>query len=122
MPVVSVPGLGEVEFPEGTSNATMESAIAKALKANTPNPTGSFKQNVAAGFGKGIADIDRGARQIAPGMPTNPAMASRMTPADTQAVRQGMANVDAEVAESRRLDAPLMETGGGITGNIAANV
>lgn len=58
----------------------------------------SGPQQFAAGAGKAFTDIGRGAGQMA-GM-----------------VSQG------DVAESRKLDAPLMQTGAGTAGNIAGNV
>lgn len=54
-----------------------------------------------AGAGKSVVDIGRGLRQLNP---------------------FGSAEVDAEVAESRQLDAPLMQTGAGIAGNVAGTL
>ena len=55
-------------------------------------------EQAAAGAGKAMTDLGRGVGQM------------------VGAVNRG------DVAESRRLDAPLMRTGGGVTGNIGANV
>lgn len=49
MPTVSVPGLGNVEFPEGTSNEVMESAIADRLASNPPTME-------SLGLGKPVID------------------------------------------------------------------
>lgn len=73
-----------------------------ALKKSTPmtvidqkpEVTGSFGQNLAAGIGKGMTDMVRGVGQLV-----------------------GI-NSQAEIDEARRLDAPLMETGGGMVGNV----
>lgn len=54
-------------------------------------------EQVLAGVGKAIVDTGRGIKGL-------------------------FTDNSADVAESRRLDAPLMDTGGGFTGNIAGNV
>lgn len=59
----------------------------------------SFLQQVHEGAGKAFSDIGKGAAQMV-----------------------NMGPSAEEVRETRKLDAPLMKTGGGVTGNIAANV
>jgi len=75
-------------------------------EVSNPVAETGFFENAAAGVGKAIKDSGRGLKQLAsyavPGM-------------DPKAVT-------AEIAESRNLDRPLMDTGGGLTGNIAGNV
>lgn len=63
------------------------------------NPTGSFAENFNAGMGKAFTDIGRGAAQLV-----------------------GMGPDAQEMQEIRKQDAPLMKTGGGLTGNISGNV
>lgn len=104
-----------VTAPDGSSwdvtapdNATEEAitryakAMWKSKAAQPPkqNPTDemSFGEKALAGAGKAFSDIGLGARQMV-----------------------GLAS-QAEVDEDKRLSAPLMETGGGLTGNIGANL
>jgi hypothetical protein len=61
------------------------------------SPTGTVFENAAAGLGKAIVDTGRGIKGL-------------------------FVDNSADVAESRRLDAPLMKTGAGLAGNIAGNV
>lgn len=75
------------------------------------DPTGSFMENVAAGAGKAVVDAGRGLRQIASNVP----LLNRLDALNPE-------KVQAEIDESRKLDAPLMRTGGGVTGNILGNV
>jgi len=98
-----------------------------ATQAPAPDPTGSFLENVAAGAGKAVVDAGRGAKQ----MLDVPAkwLERKLDPAGRLSATVGMpsakasaAATEADVAESRKLDAPLMDTGGGLTGNIAGNV
>lgn len=60
-------------------------------------PTGTPIQNFGAGVGKALVDTVRGVKGL-------------------------FTDNGAEVAESRRLDAPLMETGSGIAGNVTGNL
>lgn len=66
------------------------------------DPTGSFLENLSAGVGKGMVDLYRGAKQ-------------RFNIGDQQ-------KLQAEIDEAKRLDKPLMNTWGGILGNLAGNV
>lgn len=114
---VEVPGMGVVEFPDDMT----EDQISAAIKANMPktapakinaDPTGGFWENTAAGAGKAVADAGRGVSQLVRMLgPQYRASADAM----------GLPN-QADVDESRRLDAPLMKTGGGITGNVLGNL
>lgn len=95
----------EVTAPEGASeDAVMAYARAQFARkpAQAPDPTegNSFLQNAAIGAGKAVADAWRGAKQA-------------LGVGDQQALQT-------EIDESRRRDAPLMRTGGGLTGNVAA--
>lgn len=101
MPVVEVPGLGPVEFPDGTPNATMEKAIKTALtqKAGKMALEGTTATDrFAIGAGKAVSDLWLGAKQL-------------LGQADTS-----------EVDEVRARDSALMKTGAGAAGNFAGNV
>lgn len=71
------------------------------------DPTRGFWSNAAAGAGKAIKDAGRGVRDIS---------------ADLFGDDEDKAAIDEEIQRSRQLDAPLMDTGGGMTGNVAGNV
>lgn len=80
------------------------------------DPTGSFGQNVAAGMGKAVYDVGRGAGQmLRQGI-------EAVTPAKLSIADAVGLPTQADIDEARRLDAPLMETGGGQTGNVLGNV
>lgn len=64
-----------------------------------PTEGNSFLQNLTIGAGKSVADTGRGIAQLFGAGPS-----------------------EQEVAQQRELDAPLMATGGGVTGNIAGAV
>lgn len=96
----------QVTAPEGTSQAEVMSYAQRNFKMLpkadplTADPTDGMSgfDKFAAGAGKAITDLGRGAGQY-------------------------LGLVDrADVAESRRLDAPLMKTGAGLAGNITGNV
>lgn len=61
MPIVDVPGLGEVEFPDGMSNEQMASAIRKRLNPSPePKPPSAAKQWASAAIrpiAKGVAGL-----------------------------------------------------------------
>ena len=97
----------DVPAPQGKGGWVIEDAA--------PDPTGSFTENLAAGAGKALTDLGRGARQIGAKVMDKISPQGTLRPTREQAVQ-------AEVDESRKLDAPLMSTGGGVTGNIAGLV
>lgn len=72
----------------------------KRIEYKTPDPTEGMSglDKFRAGVGKAFTDIGRGAGQIV-----------------------GAVSRD-DVAESRKVDAPLMDTGAGVAGNLAGNV
>lgn len=70
-----------------------------------PDPTGSFFENMAAGAGKAVVDTGRGIRQLA----------SYAGIGDKNAIQQ-------EIDESRQRDAALMNTGGGLVGNVGTQI
>ncbi len=69
------------------------------------DPTRGFVEDAFAGAGKAAVDMGRGFRQIGASLGLG----------DSEAIQR-------EIDESRRLDAPLMESAGGLTGNVAGNV
>lgn len=81
--------------------------FAKRVEYTAPNPTEgmSWGEKFAAGAGKAVEDVGRGLGQFIPTDLSGNTLVSR-----------------ADVAESRRRDAPLMATGAGVAGNIAGNV
>lgn len=70
----------------------------KAPQVSDPTDGMSFLDKAAAGAGKAMVDTYRGVKQL--------------LGADNQA----------EIDEAQRLDAPLMATGGGLTGNVIGNL
>lgn len=97
----------EVNAPEGASESDAIAYVRKnmaptAPKEAAPDPTGSFLENLAAGGGKAITDLYRGSKQL-------------LGIGDQAALQ-------AEIDEAKRLDAALMQTGGGVVGNIAGNI
>lgn len=72
-------------------------------------PTGGFGGNFVAGMGRSVAETGRGVKQI------GAAVLDAIPGVDLTDARQRM---DADIAESRRLDAPLMGTAGGQIGNV----
>lgn len=74
------------------------------------DPTGTFSENLAAGAGKAVMDMGRGSGQF---------LRSMMP--EKFANRLGLPT-QADIDEAKRLDAPLMRTGGGIAGNIAGTL
>ena len=107
--------IGRFEVPEGTSPEQAQAMITEQISGNRKklmseedsitkaaksfNEESSFGQNLLAGTGKAFSDIGRGVAQLTPWGPSK-----------------------AEIDAIARRDAPLMETGGGITGNIAGNI
>jgi hypothetical protein len=99
-------------IPEGTTRAELTKRLVangygKSLMGEKPTAAAgmSFGEQALAGAGKALTDIGRGARQIA----------AKVGIGDGAAVQ-------AEIDEAKRLDAPLMQTGGGMAGNIGTNV
>lgn len=82
----------------------------KSSAVKPEDPTGSFGENFAAGAGKAVYDMGRGAGQ----------MLRTVLPNET-ADKLGLPT-EADVAEARKRDEALMRTGGGIAGNIAGNI
>jgi hypothetical protein len=124
---IEVPGMGIVEFPDGMSDDAIAAAIRQSMpptqKPIDPSegrlplrPFGidtglTMPQGVSrfmAGAGKAFADIGRGAGTM-------------VTDAIPSAANIGLATRK-DVDESKMRDAPLMNTGAGIAGNIVGNM
>lgn len=131
----------EITAPDG---ATQEQVLAYAQAQYKPqaqperiNPTDGMSTTgrVLAGAGKSVVDTGRGLKQLA----TNNAKrhssaitalvdrfgidpAKRIAHGIDAALGASQQRQQAVIDESRRLDAPLMETGGGMVGNIAGTV
>lgn len=79
----------------------------------------SFGDNMVAGVGKSFVDTARGITQLGAKAldavaPRAPTLSGLVTGADNSRA----AGVQAGIDESQALDAPLMQTGGGVTGNL----
>lgn len=99
--IIEVPGHGQVEFPDGMSDQDIVAAIQRNAPKQAPaNPTDGMSgwERAQAGFGKAFVDVGRGAGQL-------------------------LGLVDqASIDEAKKRDAPLMETGAGLTGNVVGNI
>ncbi len=78
-----------------------------------PANSGSTLDNVRAGAGKAFVDLSRGVRQIF--TPEKRSLSGLIT-------GDNRSDIQKEIDESRKLDAPLMDTKAGLAGNIAGNV
>jgi hypothetical protein len=105
----------EVSAPDGASNDEVLAYAQKNFAATKPdepaNPTDGMSrtERVLAGAGKAFVDVGRGAGQLL----------SKVTGADKAGA--GLVS-EQDVAESRKRDQPLMNTGLGVTGNIVGNI
>jgi hypothetical protein len=93
-------------------------------KATDPTEGMSGVDKFRAGVGKAFADVGTGAQQLYAGAadlvaPRQQNVSSLVT---GQKVPSRVDEMRAQVAEDRRVDAPLMDTGAGIAGNLAGNV
>ncbi len=101
----------QINAPEGASQddvlAYAQSNMPAASHAPTFDPTEGMSglDRAMAGVGKAVADTGRGLRQLA----------SYVGIGDPNAVQR-------EIDEAKRLDAPLMNTGAGVAGNIGGQI
>lgn len=109
----------EVDAPDERTawrwaNATHSKAAKPAANRYDPTEGMSTGDKVLAGVGKAFADLGRGAGQMARG-------GLEAVGAKGAADSMGLPT-EADIAESRRLDAPLMNTGAGMAGNIGGSL
>lgn len=109
----------------GQQQAAPAAPAASAAPAIAPNPTESMSggERFAAGLGKSANDLWLGLRSlgaqvadvVAPRQPTLSGLITGQPKTRTE-------EVAAEIAESRRLDKALMDTGAGMAGNIVGQI
>lgn len=119
-------------MPIDASKVEWDSIDPNEVKWDDIDPTKGMSgtEKFLAGAGKAFTDAARGVQQIIPagaalggagldeqGNPTDPAAAQFY-----ESENQRQRDLQQEIDESRRLDAPLMRTGAGIAGNIAGNI
>lgn len=121
-----------VTAPEGATQDQVLSYAKQQFEAERPkdkpidvDPTRSFGENLAAGAGKAIYDVGRGAGQIlrsgieavTPTKLSDLVLGKKKTFADVLGLP-----TQADIDEARQLERPLMKTVGGNVGNIGTNV
>lgn len=90
------------------------------------SPAGSNWQNAFAGAGKAVVDAARGAKQISD-IPAQwlekkfPGLSDWAQAQGLPSAKDSASATNSDVAESRQLDAPLMDTKAGIAGNVAGS-
>lgn len=89
-----------------------------------PTAGNSFLQNTAIGAGKALSDTGHGLKQVAAdvGELINPPKQTLSSLIGGKPSQSRADRLRAETDETRQLDAPLMETGGGMTGNVLGNL
>jgi len=89
-----------LEFPDNTPDSVIDSVVKRHITPKSYNPTDdmSWGEKALAGAGKAFVDVWRGGGQIAGVVPQQ------------------------DIDEARKLDAALMDTGAGITGNVVGNI
>lgn len=109
--------------------AQLETALVKADAAGNTDDARAFAAEIrkmrAPGVPKQPDAIDQGARDFAKDMPLGQQIVAGVGKAivDTgRGIRGLFTDNGDEVRESRRLDAPLMDTAGGIGGNVGGNL
>lgn len=95
--------------------AALDAGTQHAAASNqSSSPLGSDLENFAAGTGKAVADVGRGAGQL---------IRSGLSALGGSGVADQLGlPTRADIDESRRLDAPLMATKAGMGGNVLGNV
>lgn len=116
----------------------LRGAVTQAPSQSAYNPTegNSFLNNAWIGFGSTLPNLALRGKQLLAGSPDiNPEVFSgphkTMAPgperdAALQRIQQerqaSISGIQSEIDETKRLEAPLMQTGGGVTGKIAGNI
>lgn len=100
-----------------------------AMPALTADPTGTTGENILAGTGKAFSDTAKGSVQRSAEVFANaPDSLPLIKAIGLMLNKLGIspeamsASLKADAAETKRLDKPLMDTGGGKVGNIGGNV
>lgn len=138
---VELPDGSVVEFPDGTDTATMERALAQHAQATVqapwqprqrsveelrqgqgfdPTEGNSFLQNAVLGFGRSFVNTGEGIAQLGASIadkvsPREQTMSGLVSGRDPSRA----AEWEQRIAQRREIDAPLMDTAGGVVGNIA---
>lgn len=123
MPTYTVQGPDGKDYSiDGPTGATQEQVVSaikeqlsrahSAVVAQNPTDGNSFLQNAAIGVGKAFTDIGQGAGQILRSGIEKVGGDSGHSMADSIGLP-----TEADVAEKRRMDAPIMDTVGGKVGN-----
>lgn len=111
--------IGRFEVPEGTTPEQAQSMIEAHVYSSHQEETApsidptegmSTGQKMLAGAGKAVVDTGRGAGQLL-----------RHAMPDSWADNIGLPT-QAEIDQAKELDAPLMQTGAGLAGNVAGNI
>lgn len=79
----------------------------------------TFTENAMAGAGKALTDMGRGATQLAGKFLTGNPLYNAILP---QGIRDQVAGNQANIDAAQKTDAPLMKTGGGLTGEVGGTV
>jgi hypothetical protein len=100
----------EFEFRLRAEQEGKAATAGKDQKPLDPTEGTGTVQRLAEGFGQGLATVGRGIKQLSVMGPT------------TEEGRQRQQQVQADIDESRKLDAPLLATTAGKVGNVAGQV
>jgi len=117
-----------IEAPDGTRHVVEgpDTPAAPQVPEAPPSPLGSNMENFAAGMGQAVVKAGRGFKKLidplATGLETvfGGEKVSRALGMPT--AMESAQQTDANIAEARRLDAPLDATKAGKAGNIAGNI
>jgi hypothetical protein len=110
--------VARLEVPDGTTPEQVQQFAEsqfgqkrepmKSVDSGYSGPTGSFGENMMAGIGKSFVDTGRGLKQLGAQALNKVGLVSDQT----------VQGIQSDVDEARRLDKPLMHTGGGFVGNV----
>lgn len=105
---------GDVAAATVLANALKSGQYDDAPQPETFDPTEGMSgfEKFAAGAGKAVVDTGMGLKQIGAGIGNRLGLVSDET----------VAGIQADIDERKRLDAPLMDTGAGMAGNITGHV
>lgn len=121
----SVPPLPPGFELESAEPAPLEIEIVGGTRESAPDPTDGMStgQRLAAGFGRSIVETGRGLKQAATNAGELLALGVAGSPEARQLIRQGFDPIQQrqqqEIDNARQIDAPLLDTGAGATGNVA---